>query len=100
MTRASTLVPMLLVAAGLVLACGADPSPAPTKVEPPKQDAGAPVAETPGAAEAAKDGVPTIASDAATFDFGAIKPKDSVEHVFAIRNAGTADLKIERVQRT
>lgn len=55
-------------------------------------------ASEPGAV--VRDGVPKITSDTAVHDFGAIKPTDTVEHVFGIRNAGSADLKIERVQPT
>lgn len=95
MTRAATLLPTPLIAAGLVLACSIEPSPAPTKVEVPRIDAG-----THEASPVVQDGVPAISSDAAVHDFGAIKATDSVEHVFQIRNVGTADLKIERVQRT
>jgi hypothetical protein len=57
-------------------------------------------AGTEAAAEADADGVPKIAADQAIHDFGGIKASDTVEHVFTIRNEGTADLKIERVQRT
>lgn len=46
------------------------------------------------------DGVPKIVADDAEHDFGGIKASDTVEHVFTVRNDGTADLKIERVQRT
>jgi hypothetical protein len=34
------------------------------------------------------------------FNFGAIKPTEKIDHVFKIKNVGTADLKIERVQKT
>jgi hypothetical protein len=43
-------------------------------------------------------GAPVIASDAAVFDFGEVKPTAVVEHVFTIRNEGDADLHIDRVE--
>lgn len=94
MARASTLIPALLVVMPLVIACGTHEPPPPAKVD---------VSDEPGASEphtVVRDGVPRITSDAAVHDFGAIKLTDSVEHVFGIRNAGSADLKIERVQPT
>lgn len=101
MTRAAKLIPALLVPAtlSLALACGGE-APAPTKVEVSQDPAevSEPQASEPQAV--AKVGVPKITSDAAVHEFGAIKATDSIEHVFTIRNAGTADLKIERVQRT
>jgi hypothetical protein len=84
----------LLLAAALVVACGSEPAPTPA---PAETEADANTTE-PRAAD--EDGTPKIASDAATFEFGAIKPTDKVEHVFIVKNEGTADLKIERVQRT
>ena len=95
MTCATSLIPTLLVAAGFVLACSAEPSPVPYKSEVSRIDVG--VRE---AGPVAQDGVPAIRSDAAVHEFGAIKATDSVEHIFKIRNVGTADLEIERVQRT
>lgn len=104
MNSAAKLSSALLVAAALSLACGADPHPAPVEVvasEPvavsPAQDGGNQVAAGGGAAQA---GAPKITADEAVHDFGAIKATDSVEHVFKVRNAGDADLKIERVERT
>ena len=99
MIRAVTLLPVLLAAAALTLGCGAEPS-APTLVTTPDVGNGASPAEEAPPSEAVPDGVPKIASDAAIHEFGAIKATDSIDHVFKIRNAGTADLKIERVQRT
>ncbi|MCA9653173.1 MAG: DUF1573 domain-containing protein [Myxococcales bacterium] len=99
MTRAATLISALLVP--LALACGANEAPAPTKVAgPPEAAPPEPAAEASAPGPVAADGVPKITSDAPVHEFGGIKPTDSVDHVFKIRNAGTADLKIERVQRT
>jgi hypothetical protein len=67
------------------------PEPTPAEAEPASESA---VAAEPDA------GVPKIASDEPIFNFGAIKPTDKVEHVFKIKNAGTGDLKIDRVQKT
>lgn len=79
----------------MVGACNSAPSaPAdagPAEAEPASEPA---VAAEPDA------GVPKIASDEPIFNFGAIKPTDKVEHVFKIKNAGTGDLKIDRVQKT
>lgn len=80
----------LLVAAALTLACGGDKPVAPAQSDPAAA----------GNAAIAKEGAPKITADEAVFEFGAIAPTDSVEHVFQIRNAGDADLKIERVQKT
>jgi hypothetical protein len=46
------------------------------------------------------EAVPVIASDEATFDFGTVTPTGSVKHVFKLVNRGSADLHIERVERT
>lgn len=69
---------------------------------PPPTAESEPAGETAVAAEPEPElaGAPKIAAAEPVFDFGAIKPTDKVEHVFKIHNAGTADLKIERVQRT
>ena len=80
----------LLFAAALVLACGGDKANAPTEIE------SAPAEN----AALEKVGTPKITADEAVHDFGAIKATDSVEHVFKIRNAGDAELKVERVQKT
>lgn len=85
MARAPKLIPVLLVVVPLAIACGTHESPPPAKVV---------------VSDEVPDGVPKITSDAAVHDFGGIKATDSVEHVFGIRNAGSADLKIERVQPT
>lgn len=92
MPTAAKLSSALLIAVALTLACGGDPPAAPTK----STDA---PAET-GAVVIAKAGAPEITADEAVYDFGTIKATDSVEHVFKIRNAGDADLKVERVQKT
>jgi hypothetical protein len=84
----------LTVVAFVTLGCNAAPSDptSTTEAEPTTEPAVAAVPE-PG-------GAPKIAADEAVFEFGSIKPTDKVEHVFKIKNTGTADLKIERVQRT
>ena len=88
--RASKLISALLVLVPLAVACGTSESPPPSKVVASYDEPNAVV----------PDGVPRITSDAAVHDFGGIKATDSVEHVFGIRNSGSADLKIERVQPT
>jgi hypothetical protein len=94
--RTAKLLPVLVLA--LVSACGG-PSTTPTKAEQqPAADAGVEEASTEGAAE--QQGVPRIASDEATFDFGSVAAHGTVEHVFTVKNVGTAELHIERVQRT
>ena len=95
MARASKLIPALLAVVLLEIACGTNESPPPSKVVVSDDEPGA---SEPGTV--AQDGVPRITSDAAVHDFGAIKATDSVEHVFGIRNTGSADLKLERVQPT
>jgi hypothetical protein len=90
MARAAKLIPALLVVVPLAIACGTNEAPPPSKV----------VASNDEPDTVVPDGVPRITSVAAVHDFGAIKPTDSVEHVFGIRNAGSADLVIERVERT
>ena len=95
MARASKLIPALLVVVPLAIACGTNESPPPSKVVVSDDEPGASEPTT-----VVQAGVPRITSDAAVHDFGAIKPTDSVEHVFGIRNAGSANLKLERVQPT
>lgn len=100
MARASKLILALLVVVPLEIACGSHESPPPSKVVVSDDEPGA---SEPGASEpntVVPAGAPKITSDAAVHDFGAIKPTDSVEHVFKVRNAGSANLKIERVQPT
>jgi hypothetical protein len=95
MTRLTdSLVRLSLVAATIVVLGGCNSAPA-----TPTPSADEPAAE-PAAAADPEAGVPRIAADEPVFEMGAIKPTDKVDHVFKIRNAGTADLKIERVQRT
>lgn len=98
MARAAKLILALLVVVPLALACGTHEPPPPSKVVVSNDEPGA---SEPGASEpTVRDGVPRITADAAVHDFGGIKATDSVEHVFVIRNAGSGDLKLERVQPT
>ena len=63
--------------------------------------AGAALAACKGAekpAEAKKAGAPKIVAVEATFDFGKVKQGDPVEHVFKIKNTGTAELKIDKAR--
>jgi hypothetical protein len=53
------------------------------------KDAGAKPAET---------GAPKIVAAESVFDFGKVKQGDEVTHVFKIRNAGTAELKIDKAR--
>ena len=96
MNAAAKLFSTLFVTGALALACGADQPPEPTKVS--ASPAGEAAASTDSALPQA--GTPRIAADEPVHDFGAIKATEAAEHVFKIRNAGDADLKIERVQRT
>jgi hypothetical protein len=89
-TDPSKLSSALLAATILALACGGAQPTAPAETAP---------AEAEPAAEA-KTGTPKAAVDEPVFDFGGIALKDSVDHVFVIRNVGDGDLKIERVQKT
>ena len=89
--RANFLLALSVVALTLG-ACKSDP--------PPPAAADEPASEPAVAAEPEAEGAPKIAADEPVFDFGAIKPTDKVDHVFKIKNAGTADLKIINVQRT
>ena len=70
------------------------------KSDPPPPAADDPAVEAEPAPEPAAEGTPKIAAAEPVFDFGAIKPTDKVEHVFKISNAGTAELKIIKVQKT
>jgi len=56
-------------------------------------DEGAPAAVTP-----AETGNPKIVAVESAFDFGKVKQGEEVTHVFKIRNAGTAELKIEKAR--
>ena len=51
-------------------------------------------------AAAAKVSPPKIISDQPVFDFGKIEAKETVEHVFVVKNAGGSDLHIKGVQKT
>ncbi|PRQ04983.1 DUF1573 domain-containing protein [Enhygromyxa salina] len=96
---AKPLCALSLVTSLMLLACGTQsPAPAPAAQAEVQANADASTDTDTGAAE--QQGAPKIASDEATYDFGAIKPVDSIEHVFKIKNEGTADLHIERVQKT
>lgn len=90
MTSTAKSSSALLIAVALTFACGGGQPAAPTEIDPAPAEEAAP----------AKDGAPKITADEPVYDFGAIASTDSVEHVFKIRNAGTADLKVERVQKT
>lgn len=61
--------------------------------EPEKKADTTDKAATPG-----EEGAPKIASAAPDFNFGKVKQGASVEHVFKIKNEGTADLKIEKAR--
>jgi hypothetical protein len=97
LVRPRLLALSLFASTILVIGCNSAP-PAPTPVE--NEAAEAEAAEAEAVAAEPETGLPKIAADEPVFDFGAIKPTDKVDHVFKIKNAGTADLKIERVQRT
>jgi hypothetical protein len=93
--RLAFVIPVLLVSfAGL--GCASE-TPAPqTEASPSVADG-----EGEKSAQAvAKAGPPKIVSDEAVFDFGKVKPKETVEHVFTIKNAGGSDLHIKGVQKT
>lgn len=77
------------------LACG--PTPAPADQDPQPETT---TPAEPAASEETGEALPVIASDEPIFDFGTISPSDKVTHVFKIVNRGTADLHIERVERT
>jgi hypothetical protein len=53
-----------------------------------------------GAADkkAAAGGAPKIAAVEAVFDFGKVKQGQDVEHVFKVRNQGSAELRIEQAK--
>ena len=97
MTYAANPSWALLVALATTLACGEAPSTAakvaadPVEVAPERVD-------TPDVAPPASG--PRITVDKAIHEFGSVKPSESVEHVFVLRNAGDADLKIEKVKKT
>jgi hypothetical protein len=95
---AKSLRALLLASSVLALACTAEPT-----APEPIADAEPAEADATTSAEPSvelEQGAPKIASDEAIYDFGAIKPVDSIEHIFKIKNEGSADLHIERVQKT
>jgi hypothetical protein len=53
---------------------------------------------TSAAAKPAATGSPKIVAVESAFDFGKVKQGDEVTHVFKIRNAGTAELKIDKAR--
>jgi hypothetical protein len=81
----------------LLVACGTKSAPAAVPEGSANEDRTEAVAQE---GPRARAGTPKIAADQPSHDFGAVKATDSLEHVFQIENVGTADLKIERVQRT
>lgn len=91
MAHPTTLASLLTLALTFTLACRGEQAPAESREQAPEDGA---------VAEVAKSGTPKIAADEPVYDFGAIQAKDSVEHVFKIRNVGDADLKVERVEKT
>jgi hypothetical protein len=50
------------------------------------------------AAAGAEKGAPKILAEQSAYDFGKVKQGATVEHTFKIRNAGNADLKIEKAR--
>ena len=74
------------------LACSSEAAIAPT--------AKSAAADTAGEAVVAQQGTPKIVASEAVFDFGTIKPKETIEHVFTIKNEGDGDLHIDHVQKT
>lgn len=46
----------------------------------------------------AAGGAPKIVAVEATFDFGKVKQSQEVEHVFKVRNEGSAELRIEQAK--
>jgi hypothetical protein len=104
MTKSAKLLCALSLFTSLAaIACDSDPvapSPVASTQAQAEADADADTGTSTDTGALAQQGAPKIASDEATYDFGAIKPVDSIEHVFKIKNEGTADLHIERVQKT
>jgi hypothetical protein len=91
-TRATrALLPFTVL---MLVACNASPSPS-------QQDAPAEQpAATPSEQSSVAEAVPVIASDEPVFEFGTVAPDGQVKHVFKLVNRGSADLHIERVERT
>lgn len=65
--------------------------------EPPTGQRPLGLKETPMAQVTPSKGTPHIVLTELSYDFGDISPDAAVEHVFKLRNAGSADLVIERV---
>ena len=95
MPSRQTLLPAALLVLALAGCNGASPS---TDQAPARETAPSEAAPADPSADA--NAVPVIASDEATFDFGSVAPSESVTHVFKLVNRGTADLHIEKVERT
>ncbi|HLT35868.1 MAG TPA: hypothetical protein VK034_06275 [Enhygromyxa sp.] len=87
----------ILLVTSLVLASCGGTETAPSQAKPNRE---AEPASEPAASDEPGDAVPVIASDEPEFDFGTVSPSGSVTHVFKLVNRGSADLKIERVERT
>jgi hypothetical protein len=95
MIRTKPLLALSVVALTILGGCNSSaPAPTPSADEPAGETAVAATAEPEATA------APKIEAEEPVFDFGSIKPTERVDHVFKIKNTGTADLKIERVQRT
>lgn len=90
------LASSLLLTFVATLACTTESAPTPQAAELADGEV---TPETAPASEPAVAG-PKITCADAVYDFGAIAPTDKVEHVFTIKNEGSADLKIERIQKT
>lgn len=89
----------LLSLAGLTLVlvgCNSAPSVS-AQAEPAEHAEQVQPAEQAGETEGP---APVIASDEPVFDFGTVTPAGEVTHVFKLVNRGSADLHIERVERT
>ncbi len=90
-SRAALLTTLLALTSAL--ACTSEvPAPTSTREQPA-------AAEAEAAPEVAVTG-PKITAAESVHDFGSVKPKEAVEHVFTVRNEGAADLHIDRVQKT
>jgi hypothetical protein len=92
----SRLLALSILATTTLMVGGCNAAPAPTETGPAEAEP----ASDPAVAAEPETGAPKIAADEPVFNFGAIKPTEKIDHVFKIKNVGTADLKIERVQKT
>jgi hypothetical protein len=82
----------ILSAILVVLLVSGDSSPkafASSKVEADRQS-------QKGEAERERKGAPEISPVEDLFDFGRVRQGDKVEHVFRVRNTGTADLVVKK----